>query len=78
MLCMYIQYKMTIHALIPGHFGRAPLESGGLRPPSGRDRRTDDSCRVRLYSSLLLSTDSLVPRYYLLLLTSSSLSNAGE
>ena len=47
MLRMYIQYKMTIHAL-PGHFGRAPLESGELRPPLGRDRRPDDSYRVEL------------------------------
>eukprot|EP00978_Attheya_sp_CCMP212_P003435 scaffold7105_cov60-Attheya_sp.AAC.1 len=29
-----------------GGVSRVPLESGELRPPLGRDRRPDDSCRV--------------------------------
>ena len=54
MLRMYIQYKMTIHAL-PGHFGRAPLgvdlSEPFWRPPAilsscGTRRRTNISRHV--------------------------------
>jgi hypothetical protein len=41
--------------------GRAPLESGELRPPAGRDRWTDDSYRVggtgKCFHHFLMSLD---------------------
>eukprot|EP00978_Attheya_sp_CCMP212_P041442 scaffold237749_cov33-Attheya_sp.AAC.1 len=44
-----------------GGVGRAPLEeSGELRPPLGRDRRPDDSCRVVLVTVLVLSRNGML------------------
>eukprot|EP00978_Attheya_sp_CCMP212_P008268 scaffold19359_cov26-Attheya_sp.AAC.2 len=47
---------MTILSLLlRGGVGRAPLESGELRPPLGRDRRPDDSCPSQTFGLFLCS-----------------------